>query len=701
MFSACETNLSSPAARSRLSKILIANRGEIACRIIQTCRKMGIRSVAVFSDADRHAMHVALADEAVCIGGSVPAQSYLNIEAIVMAAHATGAQAVHPGYGFLSENSQFALACERANLVFIGPPAAAIDLMGSKSAAKRLMERIGVPTVPGYSGDDQSLERLQSEAVRIGFPVMIKAVAGGGGRGIRIVACADDFESALQSCQREALAGFADDRVLIERYLPMARHIEVQVFADAHGHVVHVFERDCSTQRRHQKLIEESPAPGLSEEQRRSICDAAVRAVSGIDYRGAGTVEFIAETDAQGRVGAFFFMEMNTRLQVEHPVTEMVTGLDLVEWQIRIARGEPIPLQQSEITTRGHALEVRICAEDAARDFLPATGRLHDLRLPAAIPGQVRIDTGVRQGDEITLFYDSMLTKLICWGPDRHAAMARLQMALQQCVFAGVGSNVGLHRRILALDDFQQARLFTGLLVRNWQLLQTEDTPDVQMLCLAVAGVLDAQRRGRAGIPGGAAAYDPRDPWSQHDDWRLFSARVRRLDFLFASRQGHVQRIVAEFFPGSARLRVLEQEQPFRWVRLEQEGSLLVHFGDLTIKGDVRAETRQPLQLHVRTALGECELNLFDPYAAGEGVDDTDTSLRAPMPGLVLSVLCAPGDAVRKGDPLMILTAMKLEQTVAAPRDGVIEEVFYATQDQVDEGAVLVRFQEAPSARDI
>jgi len=691
--------LSSAAAQTRLSRILIANRGEIACRIIQTCRKMGIRSVAVFSEADRHAMHVALADEAVCIGGSVPAQSYLNIEAIVVAAQATGAQAVHPGYGFLSENSQFALACERANLVFIGPPASAIDLMGSKSAAKRLMESIGVPTVPGYSGDDQSLQRLRSEAVRIGFPVMIKAVAGGGGRGIRIVERADDFETALMSCQREAQAGFADDRVLIERYLPMARHIEVQVFADAHGHVVHVFERDCSTQRRHQKLIEESPAPGLSQQQRREICDAAVRAVSAIDYRGAGTVEFIAQTDAQGRVGEFFFMEMNTRLQVEHPVTEMVTGLDLVEWQIRIARGEPIPLQQSEITTRGHAVEVRICAEDAARDFLPATGRLRDLRLPAEIPGQIRIDTGVRQGDEITLFYDSMLTKLICWGPDRHAAIAKLQMALQQCVFVGVGSNVGLHRRILALDDFQQARLFTGLLVRNWQVLQTEDTPDVQTLCLAVAGVLDAQRRGRTGIPGGAAAYDPRDPWSQHDDWRLFSTRGRSFDFLSVSRHGHAQRIVAEFFPGSARLRVLEQERPFRWVRLEHDGSLLVHFGDQTIKGDVRTEIQQSLQLHVRTAAGECELNLVDPYAAGEGLDDTETSLRAPMPGLVVSVLCAPGATVCKGDPLMILTAMKLELTVAAPRDGVIEEVFYAAQDQVDEGAVLVRFQEAPAAR--
>ncbi len=431
-----------------ISKILIANRGEIACRIMQTCRRMGIRSVAVFSEADQHAMHVAMADEAVHVGGPLPAESYLNIDALIRAAVATGAQAIHPGYGFLSENSGFAQACAAAGIIFIGPPAKAIDLMGSKSAAKLLMDGIGVPTVPGYSGEDQSVERLKSEAQRVGFPIMIKAVAGGGGRGIRIVEQADAFESALLSCQREAKAGFADDRVLIERYLPMSRHIEVQVFADAHGNAVHLFERDCSTQRRHQKLIEESPAPGLSPEQRQAICAAAVKAVGAIDYRGAGTVEFIAQTDDQGRVGEFYFMEMNTRLQVEHPVTEMVTGLDLVEWQIRVARGEPLPLAQSDISTRGHAIEVRICAEDAARDFLPATGKISYLRLPAAIPGHVRVDTGVQQGDEVTLFYDSMLTKLICWAPDRTAAIARLQMSLQHCVCSGVRSNVGLHRSL-------------------------------------------------------------------------------------------------------------------------------------------------------------------------------------------------------------------------------------------------------------
>ena len=682
-----------------ISKILIANRGEIACRIIQTCRRMGIRSVAVYSDADQHAMHVAMADEAVRVGGPLPAESYLAIDALIKAAQATGAEAVHPGYGFLSENTAFADACGRAGLIFIGPPPAAIELMGSKSAAKLLMDKMGVPTVPGYSGEDQSADKLKSEAVRIGFPVMIKAVAGGGGRGIRIVEQADDFAAALQSCQREAKAGFADDRVLIERYLPMARHIEVQVFADAHGNVVHLFERDCSTQRRHQKLIEESPAPGLSAEQRKAICDAAVRAVSGIDYRGAGTVEFIAQTDAQGRVGEFYFMEMNTRLQVEHPVTEMVTGLDLVEWQIRIARGEPIPLAQSEISSRGHAIEVRICAEDAARDFLPATGKINYLRLPPSVPGHVRVDTGVQQGDEITLFYDSMLTKLICWAPDRNAAIARLQMSLQHCVFAGVGSNVGLHRRMLGLDDFISGRLFTGLMARHWQALQSQDAPDVPALCLAVAGLLSSEQSGRSSVPGVVLPHSERDPWALHDGWRLFEPVVRSFDFLLSSEKSPAaERIVAQFDQSSSTLRVLQQQERFRWRRLDDDGSLLVHFGEITIKGQVRTDPEQPGLIHVRTVEAEFDLRLVDPYAAGEGAEDADASLRAPMPGLVLSVMCAKGAAVKKGDPLMVLSAMKLEQTISAPRDGVIEEIFFSAQDQVSEGAVLLKYQEAPAA---
>ncbi|MBU3725242.1 MAG: ATP-grasp domain-containing protein [Burkholderiaceae bacterium] len=680
-----------------ISKILIANRGEIACRIMQTCRRMGIRSVAVFSEADQHAMHVAMADEAVHIGGPLPAESYLNIDALIRAAVATGAQAIHPGYGFLSENSSFAQACASKGIVFVGPPAKAIDLMGSKSAAKLLMDKIGVPTVPGYNGEDQSLERLKTEAQRVGFPIMIKAVAGGGGRGIRIVEQADGFEAALLSCQREAKAGFADDRVLIERYLPMARHIEVQVFADGHGNAVHLFERDCSTQRRHQKLIEESPAPGLSKDQREAICSAAVKAVGAIDYRGAGTVEFIAQTDVEGRVGEFYFMEMNTRLQVEHPVTEMVTGLDLVEWQIRVARGEPLPLAQSEISTRGHAIEVRICAEDATRDFLPATGRISYLRLPVPVPGHVRVDTGVQQGDEVTLFYDSMLTKLICWAPDRNAAIARLQMSLQHCVFSGVGSNVGLHRRILALDDFSQGRLFTGLMAKHWQTLQARAAVDVSVLCLAVAGVLGAEQEGHSGVPGGVSPHRAADPWALHDGWRLFKPTSRSFDFLLCTKGADSERAIVELHHLPTVLKVLDQEQAFRWVRLDQEGSLLVHFGGTTIKGQVRVDQDNAALLHVRTSAGEYDLQLMDLYGAGEGLDDADASLRAPMPGLVLAVMCKPGDAVKKGAPLMVLSAMKLEQTIAAPRDGVIEEIFFSAQEQVTEGAMLLKFLDAPS----
>ncbi len=690
--------MTDPAPAPPFTSVLIANRGEIACRIIHTCRKMGLRSIAVFSDADQHAMHVGMADQAVRIGRSAPSESYLCIDAIIEAARASGAQAVHPGYGFLSENSSFARACAAAGLVFIGPTEQAIELMGSKSAAKLLMERIGVPIVPGYCGDDQSPERLMSEARSLGFPLMIKAVAGGGGRGIRIVERADDFAFALNSCQRESQAGFADDRVLLERYLPSSRHIEVQVFADHHGNAVHLFERDCSTQRRHQKLIEESPAPGLTAEQRKAICEAAVRVVSGADYLGAGTVEFIAETDAQGRIGEFYFMEMNTRLQVEHPVTEMVTGLDLVEWQIRIAQGEPLPVQQSGIHLRGHAIEVRICAEDASRDFLPATGRLRDLRLPLPVAGEVRIDTGVKQGDEITLFYDSMLSKLICWGPNRHTALTRMRHSLAQCAFSGVDSNVGLHRRILALDDFVSERLSTGLIAQHWQTLQKETGPDPGVLCLALVGVLQAEREGYSDIPGGMTPLCVSDPWALHDDWRLFSSRTRLFDFVFSGRSGEPQRILAEFSPASGHLRLVDQEHALHWSRIDNDGSFLVHFGASTIKGRVRIDPQNPSHVQVQSSHGEFDLRLANPYAAGEGDEDQELSLRAPMPGIVLAVMCAPGDAVAKGDALMVLGAMKLEQTIAAPRSGVIEEVFFAAQDQVGDGETLLTFQDAPAA---
>ncbi|MGA7984783.1 MAG: acetyl-CoA carboxylase biotin carboxylase subunit, partial [Burkholderiales bacterium] len=441
-------------------KILIANRGEIACRVMRSAERLGIRTVAVYSDADRDALHVRLAHEACRIGPAPARESYLNAEAVIAAARETGAEAIHPGYGFLSENEAFARACAAAGIVFIGPTAEAIAAMGDKSAAKTLMEKARVPLVPGYHGENQDAAFLLGHAEAIGFPVLIKASAGGGGKGMRIVRRGAEFDAALASCRREAKSAFGDDRVLIERYLERPRHIEIQVFGDAHGNCVHLFERDCSVQRRHQKVLEEAPAPGMTVERRHEMGEAAVAAARAIKYRGAGTVEFIAEQD-----GRFYFMEMNTRLQVEHPVTEMITGLDLVEWQLRVAAGERLPRAQDELEIRGHAIEARLYAEDPARDFLPATGRLAHLAFPAA-SDSVRIDTGVESGATITPHYDPMIAKLIVWGEDRGAALARLRGALAACEVAGVATNVEFLGRLAASGAFARAELDTGLIER-------------------------------------------------------------------------------------------------------------------------------------------------------------------------------------------------------------------------------------------
>ncbi|QHE85768.1 acetyl-CoA carboxylase biotin carboxylase subunit [Hydrogenophaga sp. BPS33] len=452
-------------------KILIANRGEIACRVAATARRMGLRTVAVYSDADAQAKHVAACDEAVHIGASPARESYLDGARIIEAARASGAQAVHPGYGFLSENEAFAEACAQAGLVFIGPPASAIRAMGLKAAAKQRMEQAGVPLVPGYHGVDQDAQRLRDEAVRVGFPVLIKASAGGGGRGMRMVERADDFEAALASCQREAKSAFGDEAVLIERYVQRPRHIEVQVFGDSRGHCVYLFERDCSVQRRHQKVLEEAPAPGLGEDMRRRMGEAAVAAARAVGYVGAGTVEFIVEQPPEGGM-RFFFMEMNTRLQVEHPVTEAITGLDLVEWQIRVARGEPLPLRQDQLRMQGHAIEARICAENPDKNFLPSSGRLQVYRTPPCVQFQVagasvRVDAGVREGDEISPFYDSMIAKLIVHGDTREQALARLDEALSQMHIVGPHNNVQFLRRVVRSPSFSQADLDTALIQRE------------------------------------------------------------------------------------------------------------------------------------------------------------------------------------------------------------------------------------------
>lgn len=515
------------------TKVLIANRGEIACRVIATCRRLGIATVAVYSDADRNARHVRLADEAIRIGPAAARESYLRGDALLDAARATGAQAIHPGYGFLSENADFADACAAAGITFIGPPASAIRAMGDKSAAKALMAKAGVPLTPGYHGDQQAPDFLRTQADAIGYPVLIKASAGGGGKGMRKVERSEDFVDALASCQREAASAFGNDHVLVEKYVERPRHIEIQVFGDSHGDAVYLFERDCSVQRRHQKVLEEAPAPGMSAERRAAMGKAAVDAARAVGYEGAGTVEFIAGPD-----GDFYFMEMNTRLQVEHPVTEYITGTDLVEWQLRVASGQPLPLRQEQLAIHGHAIEARLYAEDADRGFLPSTGTLRRLRLP--IPSaHVRVDTGVEEGDSITPYYDPMIAKLIVWDVDRDAALRRMSQALAGCQVVGVTTNAGFLRRLVNTDSFAHAKLDTALIEREQAALSAVgETDDALWQLAAVAAV--------AGTAGASTdARDPHSPWQAQDGWRLGASAPRVLPLQQGERK-HTLKVWAQ-----------------------------------------------------------------------------------------------------------------------------------------------------------
>ena len=686
-------------------KILIANRGEIACRVAATARALGIRTVAVYSDADAHAAHVAACDEAVRLGPAPARESYLRADLILDAARRTGAQAVHPGYGFLSENEEFARDCAAAGIAFVGPPPEAIAAMGSKSAAKALMERAGVPLVPGYHGDDQNAERLHAEADRIGYPALIKASAGGGGKGMRVVASSDAFEAALASCRREAAASFGDDRVLIERYLTEPRHIEIQVFADAHGGCVYLFERDCSVQRRHQKVLEEAPAPNLSDAQRRAMGEAAVAAARAVGYVGAGTVEFIAT-----QAGEFFFMEMNTRLQVEHPVTEMITGFDLVEWQLRVAAGEPLPLAQGDLRADGHSIEARIYAENPERGFLPSTGRIAHLRTPQAVAftprgaepvpaaagsaaaaagaaaarAPVRIDSGVREGDAITPYYDPMIAKLIVRGADRAQALARLRDALARFEVVGPHTNVAFLSRLVAHEAFAGARLDTGLIERNQAaLLPAPRAPGADTLALAAAAVLAREADGT-----GTAA----DPWSIRDGWRLGGASTRTLRF--GTETGETAEV------GVGRVRLADGAV---------HAQLHVAGTDVDLAGVRLDGTRLAGQVGARAVAASAvfdgeSLHLFDAgthtvvsYASAlaHAADDEHASggMTAPMPGKVIAVMVAPGDEVEKGAPLIVMEAMKMEHTIAAPADGTIAAVHHAVGDQVAEGTELVTFE--------
>ena len=676
------------------TKILIANRGEIACRIATTARRLAIKTVAVYSDADAGAKHVAACDEAIHIGGSAPKDSYLRWEKIIAAAKATGAQAIHPGYGFLSENEEFAQACSAAGLVFIGPPSSAIKAMGLKAESKQLMEKAGVPLVPGYHGADQDPALLQREADRMGYPVLIKASAGGGGKGMRAVDKAEDFAAALASCKREAINSFGDDAVLVEKYVLRPRHIEIQVFGDTHGNYVYLFERDCSVQRRHQKVLEEAPAPGMTEELRARMGAAAVEAARAVNYVGAGTVEFIVEQPGgyeHPEQMKFYFMEMNTRLQVEHPVSEAITGQDLVEWQLRVASGEKLPLAQSELRIHGHAIEARICAENPDNNFLPATGTLHVYGLPACTTFEradnaARVDSGVRQGDSISPFYDSMVAKLIVHGATREQALARMDTALAQTHIVGLTTNVQFLRHVVTSPSFVQAQLDTALIPREAAVLFNQEKVGLQM---ATAAMVAQTLVSELALATKADASGWVDPWAQRDGWRSHGASHREFMLEFHG-EPHTARFT-RLHGGALELSVDGNTAALQYTALAG-GALDVRYGDL----------RSTLHLykngevaHVFAAQGATQIVAIDALAhAGETHAEVGR-LTAPMPGKVVSFAVKAGDAVKKGQALAVMEAMKMEHTIAAPADGTVAELLFAPGDQVTEGAELLKLEVA------
>jgi len=647
-----------------INKILIANRGEIACRVIRTARDMGIKTVAVFSDADRNAQHVLQADEAIYIGGSASSESYLRADKIIAAAQKTGAQAIHPGYGFLSENESFAEALADAGLIFIGPPVPAIAAMGSKSAAKTIMQDAGVPLVPGYHGDDQDPDLLAAEAEKIGYPVLLKAAYGGGGKGMRVAESAADFSEALASAKREAKAAFSNDKMLVEKFITRPRHVEIQVFCDQHGNAIYLAERDCSVQRRHQKVIEEAPAPGLDEATRKAMGEAAVRAAQAIDYVGAGTVEFLFDEDQ-----SFYFMEMNTRLQVEHPVTEMITGVDLVEWQIRVAAGEVLPMQQAELVLDGHAFEARIYAENADDNFMPSTGTVAFLRHPEASP-YCRWDSGIVAGDEVTTFYDPMIAKLIVWDEDRESALRRLANALRDTRIAGVTTNTDYLHRIATHPAFVKAELTTRFIEQYGDDLQQTDfdlSTEQALLVIAAYRIHQQQQ-----------AATSSDPWAVGSGWRMNAAAKHHLAFTPKGTESHVV------------LDLQQNGERFIW----PHHNLQVAF---TADGAVRLDDqRLPVEVAevdgvytLFTASGRFQATLFDELAELAHEEEAG-SLAAPMNGTIVAVNVAAGDAVTEGQALVIMEAMKMEYTIRAPFAGTVEQVFFQAGELVSDGAELI-----------
>jgi len=657
-------------------KILIANRGEIAVRVMKTARRLGVRTVAIYSDADARALHVQLADEAVRVGPAPAAQSYLHAQAVLEAARRTGAQAIHPGYGFLSENESFAAACRQAGVVFIGPPDEAIRIMGSKAEAKRVMSEAGVPLVPGYHGVAQDLDILRREAGKIGYPVLVKASAGGGGKGMRVVRSAAELADAVAGARRESKAAFGDDSLLLEKYLTRPRHVEIQVFADTQGQCVYLFERDCSIQRRHQKVIEEAPAPDLPDAVRIRMGEAAVAAAQAVGYVGAGTVEFLYED------GAFYFIEMNTRLQVEHPVTEKITGLDLVEWQLRVASGEPLPKSQERIQRRGHAFEARIYAEDPQREFLPATGTLIHLRSPQEGP-HVRVDTGVREGDEVSVYYDPMIAKLITWDEDRAAALRRLRRALSAYEVAGVATNVTFLARIAAHPAFEAARIDTGFIERHRAdlAMSLEPVSDDILALAAVAVVLhrvsDSRRR---------RGTNPDSPWNVATGWRLNPDNHHDLRLLDGAQR---REVVLHFRRDGYEVEIAGARLALTQVSFE-EGVLSAVMNGVRVRaGVVLAE----LALSLFSEGRSWRLTLDDPMIRAARQEGGSGRLMAPMPGLVGAVLVAVGDRVERDQPLMIMEAMKMEHTIKAAIAGRVASVHFAVGQQVSDGDELLTIE--------
>ncbi|MGJ4947272.1 acetyl-CoA carboxylase biotin carboxylase subunit [Bradyrhizobium sp. HKCCYLS20291] len=665
-----------PGLYRRFRKLLIANRGEIAVRVIRTARAMGLKTVAVYSEADRNALHVALADEAVLLGPARARDSYLNIERLIEAAKQTGAEAVHPGYGFLSESAEFAQACLDAGLVFVGPTAAMITAMGSKSGSKFLMEQAGVPLVPGYHGEAQDDATLANEAARIGFPVLIKASAGGGGRGMRVVHAAGDLADAVTSAKREAKAAFSDDRVLIEKYVENPRHIEVQIVGDINGNLVSLFERECTLQRRHQKVIEEAPSPTLSPAQRETVCAAARRAAGAVSYVGAGTIEFVSD----GR--DVFFIEMNTRLQVEHPVTELITGVDLVEWQLRVAFGEQLPLKQDQIRLHGHAIEARVYAENPAKNFMPSVGTIKTWRLPAEAGG-LRIDAGYREGDTVSPYYDAMLAKMIAWAPTREVAIERLNRGLEETDVRGIVSNIPFLSALLTHPDVVVNAIDTGFIERHLaHLTQAGAAAGDLDLCAAVAAILIDEQR--------AAAKEQGSPW-RSSGWMPVGLRQR----VFSFRQGvgaDPQTVTLSYGPGVQTLSVDGRENSFSAIPTDDGGFDLVRDG---VKSHVVAVT-EGHELYLRTRNGRFDLHWIDPFGGDDEEQGGEDKIVAPLPGTVVALLAQEGAVLEKGAAILTLEVMKMEQTLRAPFAGTLKAIKCKVGDIVQEGVELAEVE--PSA---